>query len=206
MGKELRETDSGPAVCYVARACEGRVAVVDCGCAVGPERARAFAAALAGALAAHCGRARGVAVLDSVAAPLFRTLDRTRAVPPLARHVASCGALAGAPVPCLECPNVVTGVGAAFLLRAAFTSKAAATASSEGGAKATEGAAQTVLFTSVVETRRVDPESVVALVPCLQWWLGTHALPAPQPERLTPTALERTLAALPWNVPSELFA
>ena len=189
LGKELHETDSGHPVCYVARACEGHVAVVDCGCPVAPVCARAFASALVAALEAHCGRACGIAVFASAPAPLFRTLDRTRAVPPLARYVASCGPLAGAPVPCLECPNVVEGVGAALVLRAAF-------------ARATP----TVLFTSVVETRRVDPESVAALAPCLAWWLGTHAVAAPPRARLEPGAVARVLAALPWNAPSDLFA
>lgn len=190
LGKELCATDSGHPVCYVARACEGRVVAVDCGCPVPPVRARAFAAALTAALEAHCGAVRGVAVLASVPAPLFRTLDRARAVPPLVRYVASRGVLAGAPVPCLECPNAVEGVGAALLLRAAFA----------------RGAAPAVLFTSVVETRRVDPESVVALAPCLAWWLGTLALPPPAPARLEPAAVARVLAALPWNRPSDLFA
>ena len=189
-------------VCYVARADGGRVVVLDSGCVVPAPRARSFAAALLDCVCERCGFSSptlsgvcSVAVFDSVSAPFFRTADRTRAEPPLARYVASVP-LSGVPVPRLECPNIAEGVGAAVLLRSMFPA----------AEKKEHKQPPAVLFTSVVEPRAVEVESVAALVECLQWWLRSVGATPVAPERLCAKSLAAALATLPWNKPSELFA
>ena len=192
---------------FIARAQNGHLVVVDCECTVAPLRARAFVEALLTTISNHfkpgkpfTGEDRdaspcAVAVFDSICAPLFRTLDRTRAVPPIARYVSSAKpeskGLKDVPVPCLECPNVLNGVSAAFILRSVFDA---------------EQRPHTVLFTSVVESRLIDVESVVALAPCLLWWLRSLGFADITEDRVSPISLARVLSSLPWNKPNDLFA